>query len=153
MVITGDTGMPLCRFAQRTGSGPVCCTGQRRYSHLIIENLSGSQTFYMNTAIAEQQGDYLTIRNSSGDHALNIQDSGVEITRPDESRLDLITDESSNAQFRLSALDGTNIDAVDGGTYMYSLYQRDEQDGKIWYLAAQKDEPGEPEKPVPPGRT
>lgn len=33
---------------------------------------------------------------------------------------------------------------------MYSLYQRDEQNGKIWYLAAQKDEPGEPEKPVPP---
>lgn len=37
---------------------------------------------------------------------------------------------------------------------MYSLYERDEQDGKIWYLAAPKDdstgEPGEPEKPVPP---
>lgn len=151
MVITGDTGNAA--FAgSLSGQGQVRFVApvNAGYSHLIIENLSGSQTFYMNTAIAEQQGDYLTIRNSSGDHALNIQDSGAEITRPDESRLDLITDESSNAQFRLSALDGTNIDAVDGGTYMYSLYQRDEQDGKIWYLAAQKDEPGEPEKPVPP---
>lgn len=153
MVITGDTGNAA--FAgSLSGQGQVRFVApvNAGYSHLTIDNLSGSQTFYMNTAIAEQQGDYLTIRNSSGDHALNVQDSGAEITRPDESRLDLITDESSNAQFRLSALDGTNINAVDGGTYMYSLYQRDEQDGKIWYLAAQKDEPGEPEKPVPPRR-
>ncbi|HAT1515513.1 TPA: autotransporter outer membrane beta-barrel domain-containing protein [Morganella morganii] len=155
LVITGDTGNTA--FAgSLSGQGQVRFVApvNAGYSHLIIDNLSGSQTFYMNTAIAEQQGDYLTIRNGSGDHALNIQDSGAEITRPDESRLDVITDESSNAQFRLSALDGTNINAVDGGTYMYSLYQRDEQNGKIWYLAAQKDdntgEPGEPEKPVPP---
>lgn len=155
LVITGDTGNAA--FAgSLSGQGKVRFVApvNAGYSHLTIDNLSGSQTFYMNTAIAEQQGDYLTVRNGSGDHALNVQDSGAEITRPDESRLDLITDESSNAQFRLSALDGTNINAVDGGTYMYSLNQRDEQDGKIWYLAAQKDdntgEPGEPEKPVPP---
>lgn len=151
LVITGDTGNAA--FAgSLSGQGHVRFVApvNAGYSHLTIDNLSGSQTFHMNTAIAEQQGDYLTIRNGSGDHALNIQDSGAEITRPDESRLDLITDESSNAQFSLSALDGTNINAVDGGTYMYSLYERDEQDGKIWYLAAQKDEPGEPEKPVPP---
>ncbi|MDH0353973.1 autotransporter outer membrane beta-barrel domain-containing protein [Morganella sp. GD04133] len=155
LVITGDTGNTA--FAgSLSGQGQVRFVApvNAGYSHLTIDNLSGSQTFYMNTAIAEQQGDYLTIRNGSGDHALNVQDSGAEITRPDESRLDVITDESSNAQFRLSALDGTNINAVDSGTYMYSLYQRDEQNGKIWYLAAQKDdntgEPGEPEKPVPP---
>ncbi len=155
LVITGDTGNTAFT-GSLSGQGQVRFVApvNAGYSHLTIDNLSGSQTFYMNTAIAEQQGDYLTIRNGSGDHALNIQDSGAEITRPDESRLDVITDESSNAQFRLSALDGTNINAVDGGTYMYSLYQRDEQNGKIWYLAAQKDdntgEPGEPEKPVPP---
>ncbi|MEY0255046.1 autotransporter outer membrane beta-barrel domain-containing protein [Morganella morganii] len=155
LVITGDTGNTAFT-GSLSGQGQVRFVApvNAGYNHLIIDNLSGSQTFYMNTAIAEQQGDYLTIRNGSGDHALNIQDSGAEITRPDESRLDVITDESSNAQFRLSALDGTNINAVDGGTYMYSLYQRDEQNGKIWYLAAQKDdntgEPGEPEKPVPP---
>nr|EKU5843953.1 autotransporter outer membrane beta-barrel domain-containing protein [Morganella morganii] len=151
LVITGDTGNAA--FAgSLSGQGHVRFVApvNAGYSHLTIDDLSGSQTFHMNTAIAEQQGDYLTIRNGSGNHALNIQDSGAEITRPDESRLDLITDESSNAQFSLSALNGTNINAVDGGTYMYSLYQRDEQDGKIWYLAAQKDEPGEPEKPVPP---
>ncbi|MBT0318156.1 pertactin-like passenger domain-containing protein, partial [Morganella morganii] len=133
LVITGDTGNAA--FAgSLSGQGQVRFVApvNAGYSHLTIDNLSGSQTFYMNTAIAEQQGDYLTIRNGSGEHALNVQDSGAEITRPDESRLDLITDESSNAQFRLSALDGTNINAVDGGTYMYSLYQRDEQDGKIW---------------------
>ncbi|MFL9021119.1 autotransporter outer membrane beta-barrel domain-containing protein [Proteus mirabilis] len=127
---------------------------QSGYANLNINNLSGSQSFYMNTSISNLRGDYITINNGNGSHILNIKDSGVEITRPDQSRLDLITDKSSNAQFSLSALDGTNINAVDGGTYMYSLYQRDEQDGKIWYLAAQKDdntgEPGEPEKPVPP---
>ncbi len=119
LVITGDTGNAAFT-GSLSGQGQVRFVApvNAGYSHLTIDNLSGSQTFYMNAAIAEQQGDYLTIRNSSGDHALNVQDSGAEITRPDESRLDLITDESSNAQFRLSALDGTNINAVDGGTYM-----------------------------------
>lgn len=150
-VITGDAGNAV--FAgSLSGQGQVWFVApvNAGYSHLTIDNLSGSQTFHMNTAIAEQQGDYLTIHNGSGDHALNIQDSGAEITRPDESRLDLITDESSNAQFHLNALDGTNINAVDGGTYMYSLYQRDEQDGKIWYLAAQKDEPTVPDDKTTP---
>lgn len=150
-VITGDAGNAAF-VGSLSGQGQVWFVApiNAGYSHLTIDNLSGSQTFHMNTAIAEQQGDYLTIRSGSGEHTLNIQDSGAEITRPGESHLDLITDESSNAQFHLNSLNGTNINAVDGGTYMYSLYQRDEKDGKIWYLDDQKDEPGETGKPVAP---
>ncbi len=151
LVITGDNG-------NTAFTGSLSGQGQVRfvapvtagYSHLMIDTLSGSQTFHMNTAIAEQHGDYLTINTGSGEHALNIQDSGSEITRPDESRLDLVTDKSGNSKFNLGALDGSNINAVDGGTYMYSLYQREDQNGKIWYLAAQKEDPQTPVPPVIP---
>ena len=151
MVITGDSGNTA--FASSlSGQGQVRFVAPvtAGYSHLMIDTLSGNQTFHMNTAIAEQRGDYLTVNTGSGEHALNIQDSGAEITRPDESRLDLVTDKSGNAKFNLGAFGGTNINAVDGGTYMYSLYQREDQNGKIWYLAAQKDDPQTPVPPVVP---
>lgn len=150
-VVTGNTDN-AASIGTLSGQGQVrfAAPNITGYSHLVINNLSGNQTFFMRTAIAEGQGDYVTIHKGSGNHALNVQDSGAEITRPEESRLDLVTDESSKAQFHLKNISGTNINAVDGGTYMYSLYQRDEKGNKIWYLAAQEDDETEPEKPVVP---
>lgn len=128
-------------------TGSLAGQGQVRFvapaaaatSHLMVDSLSGSQVFYMNTDIAAQQADYLSIKNGSGSHVLNIQDSGAEITQPGSSRLDLVTQEAGSAQFRLGTLAGVNIHAVDGGTYMYALEQRDENARKIWYLAAHKN--------------
>ncbi|HCD1254268.1 TPA: autotransporter outer membrane beta-barrel domain-containing protein [Citrobacter amalonaticus] len=119
------------------------------HSNLVIGTLSGSHTFWMNTSIAEKKSDFLTITQGSGEHSLKIIDSGAEITQPTENSLDLVADRSGGARFRLVAMDGTNINAVDGGTYMYTLQQRDEENNTIWYLSSQKEEKPQPEI-VPP---
>ncbi|GKX59689.1 autotransporter outer membrane beta-barrel domain-containing protein [Leminorella grimontii] len=128
---------------------------ENQHSHLVIGTLSGNQTFWMNTSIAERKNDSLTITQSSGEHALRIRDSGAEITQPTENDLDLVNDLSGNGVFTLAAVDGTNINAVDGGTYMYTLQQREEGQNKVWYLSSelQPVDPIQPDIVAPSERT
>lgn len=106
------------------------------YSHLNIDTLSGCITFDFNTEIQHGRGDYLTIRQGSGRHLIRVADSGAEITNPGDKSLDLITDQSGGSSFNLTNVNGVNINAVDGGTYIYSLYNRPEASGEVWYLGA-----------------
>ncbi len=108
------------------------------YSQLYIDNLSGSLHFNFNVSLAEGKGDSLFIKNGSGYHTISVQDSGLEITDPSSKSLDIIVDKSGRADFTLQSFSGTNVKALDGGTYTYGLKQRegDEEDEKIWYLAA-----------------
>lgn len=121
------------------------------YAILEIENLAGNGgLFNLRTSIAEDDGDYLYIINGSGSHKLGVKDSGVEITKPEETTLDLVSDYSGGATFNLAKLDGLNINAVDGGTYLYYLHDRDENGEKIWYLSAEKQIDPDPTDPTPP---
>src|SRR5699024_9042905 len=120
------------------------------YTTLEIENLTGNGgLFNLRSSIAEDDGDYLYIINGSGSHKLGVKDSGVEITKPDEIEFPLVTDESGNTLFTLAKVDGTNINAVDGGTYLFYLHDRDENGEKIWYLSAEKQIDPDPTDPNP----
>lgn len=137
-------------------TGSDATSGAAIYSRLNVDSLSGNLHFYFNTSLEGGKGDYLNITSGTGNHNVTVADSGAEITEPDRRSLDIISDASGGASFSLATLAGTNINAIDGGTYMYSLYERDEDTGKIWYLAAEKEpvveipepEPGE-EIPTP----
>lgn len=120
-------------------AGSEVTSGAAIYSRLNVDSLSGNLHFYFNTSLEGGKGDYLNITTGNGNHQVSVADSGAEIAEPDRRSLDLITDASGGANFSLATLTGTHINAVDGGTYMYSLYERDEGTGKIWYLAAEKE--------------
>ncbi|QBH97645.1 autotransporter outer membrane beta-barrel domain-containing protein [Limnobaculum zhutongyuii] len=111
-------------------------TESATYSRLNIDTLSGCITFDFNTDIQHGRSDYLTIRQGSGRHLIRVADSGAEIANPGEKSLDLITDQSGGSSFNLTDINGVNINAVDGGTYIYSLYNRPEASGEVWYLGA-----------------
>ncbi|KEC55491.1 BafA family autotransporter [Bartonella koehlerae] len=114
-----------------TGSDPY-------YSQLHVNNLSGSLHFEFNTTLAQSRGDYLFVEKGKGNHALSVADSGVEITDPFSNKRDLITDRSGEAYFTLIDLSGEKIHAIDGGTYMYDLKQRKDENGKVWFLSADR---------------
>ncbi|EJF91616.1 BafA family autotransporter [Bartonella taylorii] len=130
-----------------TGSDPY-------YSQLHINDLSGSLHFEFNTTIAHNRGDYLFIEKSKGSHTISVADSGVEITDPSSNKRDLITDQSGGAHFTLVGIAGEEINAIDGGTYMYGLKQRKDENGKIWFLSADRIDdpvPPDPVNPLVPG--
>ncbi len=89
-------------------------------------------------SLAEGEGDYLSIKNGSGYHTISVVDSGVDIVDPSSTDLDLIFDQSGEAHFTLKKFSGAKISTVDGGTYMYGLKEKNNEDGsgKIWYLSA-----------------
>ncbi|WP_144752084.1 BafA family autotransporter [Bartonella saheliensis] len=134
-----------------TGSDPY-------YSQLHVNNLSGNLHFAFNTTIAQNRGDYLFVEKGAGNHTISVADSGVEITDPFSHKRDLITDQSGGAHFTLTDLKGENINAIDGGTYMYGLKERKDENGKVWFLSADRlSGPGnsipDPTDPFIPGGT
>lgn len=129
--MTGDSSLSNLHFENAGSQVDFMGKGARpgNYMTLNIGELSGTGgQFNMRTSIAGQQGDYINIGTGSGKHNLNVSDSGVEITDPINTSLDLITDASRGAEFILTTLDGTKINAIDGGTYMYFLNDRDTKD-------------------------
>ncbi|MBX4336189.1 BafA family autotransporter [Candidatus Bartonella raoultii] len=123
-----------------TGSDPY-------YSQLYVNNLSGSLHFAFNTTLAHNRGDYLFVENGKGNHTISVADSGIEITDPFSNKRDLITDQSGEAHFTLTDLSGAQIKAIDGGTYMYDLKQRKDENGEVWFLSANRI--SGPESPFP----
>ncbi|MBX4336188.1 BafA family autotransporter [Bartonella raoultii] len=108
------------------------------YSQLSIDDLSGSIDFHFNVSLAEEKGDYLSIKRGKGSHTVHITDSGIDIVEPSLRDLDLIFDQSGGANFTLKSFSGANIQVLDGGTYTYGLKQKSDEDrgGKVWYLSA-----------------
>ncbi|WP_035008893.1 BafA family autotransporter [Bartonella vinsonii] len=125
-----------------TGSDPY-------YSQLHVNDLSGSLHFAFNTTLAHNRGDYLFVEHGTGKHTISIADSGVEITAPFSNERDLITDQSGGADFTLTDLSGEKINAIDGGTYMYGLKQRKDENGKVWFLSPDRIKGPESSLPDP----
>ncbi|GAA4659540.1 BafA family autotransporter [Bartonella pachyuromydis] len=135
-----------------TGEGSVIFTftgSDPYYSQLHVNNLSGSLHFAFNTTIAHNRGDYLLIENGKGTHTISVADSGVEITDPFSNKRDLIMDQSGGSHFSLTDLSGEEIHAVDGGTYIYDLKQRKDENGKTWFLSANRVSGPDPSLPDP----
>ncbi|WP_375649572.1 BafA family autotransporter [Bartonella sp. AA78NXGY] len=127
-----------------SGNGRVIFTSTMfnpHYSKLEINDLSGSLHFRLHTNFAEQRGDYLLIKQGSGNHTISVIDSGVEITNSplqDQNlvlELDLIHVQSGNAHFTLTDFSGEETSTIDGGAYMYGLKTKDDNGGKTWSLA------------------
>lgn len=135
------TGSGIVRFITNVDS----VTNATTHGQLNVDSLSGNMHFHMNTALQDGRGDYLSIQNGSGSHLVTVADSGKDITHPGQSQLDLITDYSSGASFNMASLNGAQINAVDGGTYMYHFDERADTagSGKIWYLYADGNGGGE----------
>ncbi|MEN3929524.1 autotransporter outer membrane beta-barrel domain-containing protein [Microvirga sp. W0021] len=147
-IVGGESNQSSVLIENLSGTGQVKFANVANvapYGVVNIVNLSGNVQFIFRTSIAEGLGDYVNIQNGTGTHHVTVMDSGAEITSPISTSLDLITDASKGAAFGLVNLNGVNINAVDGGTYMYTLNNRDEAEGRIWYLGAYdvpKPDPG-----------
>ncbi|PTQ69107.1 autotransporter outer membrane beta-barrel domain-containing protein [Pseudomonas sp. GV071] len=96
------------------------------YKTLAVEgDLSGAGTFAMNTDLAAEQGDLLSVGGSiSGDHRLAVADSGREPGAAN-GQLRLVDGNGGDGQFTLA---GRSY--VDAGAFRYSL----EQQGDDWFL-------------------
>ncbi|UTO29172.1 BafA family autotransporter [Bartonella harrusi] len=117
-----------------------------RHILLYVKELSGSLHFQFDISAVNNDSDYLFIENGSGNHKVRVTDSGAEITDPLHSSslvtaISLITDRSKagGVNFTLVNQFGKEINAIDGGTYMYGLYKKERRvdssdDATIWYL-------------------
>lgn len=115
------------------------------YKNLTVNTLSGTGTLYMNTDIAMQQGDFLTVTGeANGDFGVYVTDTGASPTT--DTSLQIIQTSGGDADFTLANSGGV----VDVGTYEYNLVS-DNKGG--WYLA-QAQQPTPPDDggdtPTPP---
>ncbi|MGR7464154.1 autotransporter outer membrane beta-barrel domain-containing protein [Klebsiella aerogenes] len=115
------------------------------YKNLTVNTLSGTGTLYMNTDIAMQQGDFLTVTGeANGDFGVYVTDTGASPVA--NTSLQIIQTGGGDAEFTLANTGGV----VDVGTYEYNLVS-DNKGG--WYLA-QAQQPTPPDDggdtPTPP---
>lgn len=120
---------------------PLSTASTANYSSLTLAGLDGTGAFYMNTNLANLQGDFLTVTGrANGNFSVYIADSGVSPSS--DSSLQIIHTGGGTATFNLGNVGGV----VDVGTYEYQLVS-DGQDG--WALTPHLA-PIPPEPPVPP---
>ncbi len=114
------------------------------FTRLNLASLDGSGTFWMNTDIANQDGDFLNVAGeANGSFGVYVADSGVSPVSADS--LQIIQTGGGSAVFALA-----NGGVVDLGTYQYNLVA-DHVGG--WFLAnyvAPEPEPEPPVEPEPP---
>ena len=121
------------------------------FSKLNISELSGSGNFLFNTSLAERNSNFVTIEQGSGHFGIAVTDSGKEISDHTDLTVNLIHEQGGDINFEMVTASGRSIRAVDGGTYMYTLFSQQDKDGlnggNVWYLGAMTDEPGGGENP------
>ncbi|ASG63539.1 hypothetical protein CEW81_13995 [Kluyvera genomosp. 3] len=108
------------------------------FAGLSIGELSGTGNFYFNISVAEANGNFVTIEQGTGNFGIAVVDSGREVASHKDLTVNLIHEKNGDAQFSLVQADGRIIQAVDGGTYMYTLHSEQDKDGlagNVWYLA------------------
>ncbi len=109
------------------------------FKTLSVEgDLSGAGTFAMNTDLAAEQGDLLSVGGTiSGNHRLAVADSGHEPGAAN-GQLRLVDGNGGDGQFTLA---GRSY--VDAGAFRYSL----EQQGDDWFLRNTAQVPATPDNP------
>lgn len=97
----------------------------------ILNELSGSGNFTLNTDLASQQGDKIVVNGKdSGSFGLSVQDSGNEPNAANGS-VTLVETQTGTAQFSL-----LGKDYVDAGAYRYRL----NKSGNNWVLSNRSGE-------------
>jgi len=117
------------------------------FAALNISELSGSGNFLFNTSLADRNANFVTIAQGTGNFGIGVADSGKEITDHTDLTVNLIHDQGGEIDFEMVTASGRSTRAIDGGTYMYTLFSQQGKDGlndgNVWYLGALTDEPGE----------
>ncbi|MDE5206570.1 pertactin-like passenger domain-containing protein [Citrobacter amalonaticus] len=108
------------------------------YTPLDIGRLSGTGLFLFNTSLAERNANFVTIEQGSGQFGIVVADSGKEIAVHDNLTVNLIHDQSGDIDFSMATPKGQRTQSIDGGTFMYTLYNAKDKDGlyggNVWYL-------------------
>ncbi|MDH0745399.1 autotransporter outer membrane beta-barrel domain-containing protein [Pseudomonas sp. GD03842] len=95
------------------------------YHTLTLGRLSGRGVFDMRIDLSAGVGDFLNVAGAaSGDHLLNIRNTGVEAVPEEFEALRVVHTESGDARFGLVG------ERVDLGAYSYAL----EQQGTDWFI-------------------
>mgnify|MGYP003365311193 CR=1 FL=1 len=137
---TGTDGSASYSFTDVTLNDASVVYDSSSYATVNMTTISGSGTFYMNTSIGEQEGDFLNVSgNATGSYDVFVADTGVSPVSPES--LALIHTGGGDAQFALANTGGV----VDVGTYEYHLAG---QNGD-WSLTPDIP-PAPPAPPVPP---
>ncbi len=88
----------------------------------------------------------MTIEQGNGQFGIAVTDSGKEIADHNDLTVNLVHDKGGEVDFSLVNANGRSTRAIDGGTYMYTLYSQQDKDGmnggNVWYLGAMSDETG-----------
>lgn len=117
------------------------------FAALNISELSGSGNFLFNTSLADRNANFVTIEQGTGNFGIGVTDSGKEIADHTDLTVNLIHDHGGEIDFEMVTASGRSTRAIDGGTYMYTLFSQQDKDdlngGNVWYLGALTDEPGE----------
>lgn len=115
-----------------------------QFTPLSIGTLSGTGLFLFNSSLAERDANFVTIENGNGRFGISVTDSGKEIADHADLTVNLIHDKGGELDFSMVTAQGRNARAVDGGTYMYTLYSAQDKDelngGNVWYLGAINDD-------------
>lgn len=113
---SSQTDYQLGAVAMNGGNVVFDDASQTGYSTLTVDSLDGTGTFYMNTDLADQQGDFLNVTGeANGDFGVYVSDSGKS---PDsDASLQIIQTGGGSADFTLANTGGM----VDVGTYEYRL--------------------------------
>lgn len=115
-----------------------------QFTPLNIGTLSGTGLFLFNSSLAERNANFVTIDNGHGRFGISVTDAGKEIVDHAGLTVNLIHDKGGELDFSMVTSQGRNARAVDGGTYMYTLYSAQDKDelngGNVWYLGAINDD-------------
>jgi outer membrane autotransporter protein len=99
--------------------------GEGAFKTLILNELSGRGTFDMRVNLDNAQGDLLRVAGqASGNHRLNVKNTGVDVVDPDMSPLLIVDTDGGDARFSLAG------ERADLGVYSYEL----EQQGDDWFI-------------------
>jgi outer membrane autotransporter protein len=99
--------------------------GEGAFKTLTLNELSGRGTFDMRVNLDNAQGDLLRVAGqASGNHRINVKNTGVDVVDPDMSPLLIVDTDGGDARFSLSG------GRADLGVYSYEL----EQQGDDWFI-------------------
>ncbi len=108
--------------------GSVTLGSPGQFYTLSMEELSGNGTFNMHIDLVGGVGDLLSVNGeASGNHQLNIQNTGVEPTSIDIDPLRVVHTEGGDAWFSLAG------GSVDLGAFSYQL----EKQGDDWFVVGE----------------
>ncbi|HFT0375651.1 TPA: autotransporter outer membrane beta-barrel domain-containing protein [Enterobacter mori] len=144
--MTNLTPAQVDKLTMDGGSVSFLRDSEGDFAALNITELNGTGNFLFNSSLAERSSNFVTIEQGSGQFGIAVTDSGKEISDHTDLTVNLIHEQSGDIEFDMVTASGRSTRAIDGGTYMYTLFSQQDKDGlsggNVWYLGALTEEPG-----------